>query len=136
MDTEQTTQVGLEKFVCALYGKPQMESVKNLGYTSFKSHPVPKKQDKPIDGIKEMNRSNLPPCQSVLINKALQCNYIAFVWKDAHLTNPCTASAEHHGWVLKRNKHNINRFDCDKIPQSIISVLQMGSSEQDIKDED
>ncbi len=69
MDTEKTTKVGLEKFVCALYGKPQMKNVNNLRYISFQLHPVPKKQHKPIDGIKGMNRSNLLPCQSVLIKQ-------------------------------------------------------------------
>ncbi len=49
---EESAQVGLEKFVCALYGKPQMESVNVLRYTTFQKHYVPKKQDKQLDGIK------------------------------------------------------------------------------------
>ncbi len=43
VDTEKTTQNGLENLVCALYGKPQMESVNSLRYTTFQPHPVPKK---------------------------------------------------------------------------------------------
>ncbi len=118
-NTEQSTQVGLEKFVCALFGKPQMESVSNLRYATFQQHYIPKKQDKQLDGIKGMNPNNIPPCRSVFINKAVRCNYVAYVWKHAHLTNPFAASSEDHGWVLKGNKYNINWFDCDRLPEGI-----------------
>ncbi len=106
--------------LCSLYGKPQMKNVNDLRYATFQQHYVFKKQDKQLDGIKGMNPSNVPPCQSV--NKLSSAVYIhlAYVWKHAHLTNPCTAPPKDNDWVLQGNKYNMNWFNCDQLPQEII----------------
>ncbi len=46
------TLAGLDKFVCALYGRHQMASVNSLRYATFQQHYMLKKQDEPQDGIK------------------------------------------------------------------------------------
>ena len=47
------------------------------------------------------------------------------MWKNAILAQPCTRRVEDHGWSLINDAYmyNINWFDGDKLPQSVILIL-------------
>ena len=81
-----------------------MNNVNDLRYTIFQQHYSPKNQEKPLEKLKGLNSSTLPPCKSVLINKALCCNYVAYIWRHAHFANPYVTPPEHHGWKLKKKQ--------------------------------
>ena len=41
----------------------------------------------------------LPPCKDVLIQKLARCNYVAYLWKHAHLRDPLiNMQPTDHGW--------------------------------------
>ena len=61
---------------------------------------------------------------------------MAFIWRHAHLANPYVTPPECHGWKLKGSKYQVKWFDCEQIPQNIISVLENSPSKQDDEDAD
>ena len=136
LDINQSLQVDLEKFVCALYGKPHMDNVNDVRYSIFQHQYSPKNLNKPLEKLKGLNSSTLPPCKSVLINKALRCDYVAYIWRNAHLANPYVSPPECHGLKLEGNKYLVNWFDCEQVPRNVISVLETNPLQQDEEDVD
>ena len=56
----------IEKFTCALYGKPKFNSVDEVRLKLFLKKYQPKKKEVAISCVKKMEGSFLPPCSSVL----------------------------------------------------------------------
>ena len=119
---------GLEKCVCALYGKSHMENVDDVRYAFFQQRYAPKKNDDPFEKIKGVNPSSMLPCNAVLVNKIKRSNYVAYVWTKATIVNPCSERPEGHGWILMDGHYHIKWFDCDQVPRSICQVLGMDTS--------
>ena len=42
----------------------------------------------PLDDIKGLDSGMLPPCQDVLYQKIMRCNYVAYMWKHATEKDP------------------------------------------------
>ena len=51
--------------------------------------------------IKGINASMLPPCQSALYEKLRRTNFMATIWKDASIPEPCSLSPMENGWKLQ-----------------------------------
>ena len=126
----------VEKCVCALYGKRHMSNVDDVRYAFFQQHYAPKTKDDPLQKIKGVNPSSMPPCRAVLVNKILRTNYVTSVWKNASLPNPCVVKPEGHGWVLIDGRYHIKWFDGEQVPQSICQVLGRDNAAAQYIDED
>ena len=120
--------LGLESFVCALYGKPKMTNVDDVRYSMFQQFYAPKRHGDPLEKIKGINPSSMPPCHAVLINKIKRVNYVATIWKNAALPEPCVVQPEGNGWVRENGLYQIKWFDGDMVPQSICQVLNKDTS--------
>ena len=114
---------GIEKFVCAMYGKAHMNNVDDVRYAYFQQNYAPKRIDDPLGRIKGMNPSSMPPCKAVLRNKIMRSNYLAYTWRHAHHRNPQTAPPNEHGWTLVDGKYHMKWFDCDQIPETLTRIL-------------
>ncbi|RUM44803.1 MAG: hypothetical protein DSY80_04015 [Desulfocapsa sp.] len=124
----QAVYDGVEKYVCAMYGKAHMQNVDNVRYAYFQQNYAPKRKDDPLEQIKGINPSSMPPCKHVLSNKVMRANYVAHTWRNAHLKDPSSVRPEGQGWIFVDNKYHVKWFDCDQVPQSIRRVLGMETS--------
>ena len=114
---------GLETFVCALYGMHKLHKVDDARYAAFQQKYSPTKHSDPLDKIKGINPSSMPPCHSVLLNKIRRTNYVATLWKKARVHQPCVLKAEDHGWKLNESAYRINWFEGEQLPQNIVDIL-------------
>ncbi len=76
-----------EKFVCQMYGKPEMNSVNELRYQLFRS--------------RTSHSMSLPPTKDALNLHVQRCNYQAALWRRAldPLVNGAP-SPKAHGWIV------------------------------------
>ena len=121
--SDATDMVQCERFVCHLYGKPKLESINTARLVLSEQTYAPKSKKIPLAMIKGVNPSSLPPCSNVLHNQLKRTNYIASMWKRAHLQKPCTAEPEGNGWAQENGKYVIDWYDGDQLPTQIYQTL-------------
>ena len=113
----------IESFVCQVYTKSQLTSVKKARLEHFQHHFSPKKKSKPLSKIKETDSSQMPPCNSVLMEKIKRANLVAGVWKKAILACPATMDPEENGWVLEGNQYKIHWFEGRQVPENVCTYI-------------
>ena len=112
-----------------MYGKPQLEFTNDVRFAYFQQNYAPQRADDPLERIKGMNPSSMPPCQYVLLMKVLRSNYVSYLWRNAHLRDPTSnIKPDGQGWIIIENTYHVKWFDCDQVPQSICQVLGMDTS--------
>ena len=119
VDTTEEIWNGLEKFVCALYGKRKLNSVDEVRYTMFLDKYKPQNEKKPFHNIKGFNAGGLPPCLSVLRQKILRSNYVASIWKNANKPVPTRLKPDENGWRLQDGMYAFLWYEGDQIPKDI-----------------
>jgi len=80
----ESAALELEKFVCAMYGKPTFSNTNKVRYKIFKSQyelQTPEKTKSVHNGV---DFSLLPPCRTSLQKHCQRMNYQAYVWRHAH----------------------------------------------------
>jgi mannose-6-phosphate isomerase class I len=75
-------------FVCHLYGQPKEIDVNQARHMIFRKTYAPKTLEDPLDYIKCVNPSALPPCAATLQHQLERANYVAAIWKRAALQKP------------------------------------------------
>ena len=90
-----------EKFNCALYQKPNFNSIDEVRLELFlkKYQPI-KKEEMVINCIKKMKGSFLPPCTSVLQQKMNMTNHIAGKLLSSWTSHPTISNSLNCGWEL------------------------------------
>ena len=76
------TFASIEKFTCDIYPKNKSTSINEARRIIFERAYKPTK-NKPFGGLKGIDGSNLPPCQSVLLQQIRRANFICFSWNNA-----------------------------------------------------
>ena len=76
----------VEKYVCSFFGQGLSSSVSDARFKIFLQKHKPTQPNSPLEEIKGINAGMLPPCKDVL--KLARCNYVAYLWKHAHLGDP------------------------------------------------
>ena len=112
-----------ELFICSLYGQPKQTSVDQARHKIFQQTYAPKNVADPLDRIKGVNPSAMPPCSKVLLQQLKRANYVASMWKQASQPNPCTDSPVGHGWTLDGSTYRIHWYDGDQLPTDIFQSL-------------
>ena len=85
--------------MCSLYGQGTLSSVNEARVRIFLQKYKPANPDSPFERIKGIDASMLPPCKDVLIQNMARCNYVAYLWKHAHLRDPQDKiQPTDHGW--------------------------------------
>ena len=121
----------VESFVCAMYGHPKLASIDEVRFELFQKKYSPKKNQDPINCVRKMDGSCLPPCLSVLKQKILRTKFISHIWFSAFLPDPPSLSPEDYGWTLEDNCYRIKWFDGDATP----AAIDMVCPDDDIDDE-
>ena len=70
----------------------------------------------------------LPPCKDVLMQKLARCNYVANLWKHAHLRDPlANMQPTDHGWKEDNGVFLPLWFTGSHIPTVLLKqISQMG----------
>ena len=103
---------------------PKLSSVNNVRMAVFERKYAPSKTaSQPLNKIKGTNPSDMPPCLSSMVNKVKRTNFIAYMWKNASVSNPSDLDPKDHGWLLKDNQYIINWYDGEQLPQSIANII-------------
>ena len=70
----------IEKFTCCIYSMPKLSSVNNVRMAVFEHKYAPSMtSSQPLNKIKGTNPSDMPPCQSSMINKVKRTNFVAYM---------------------------------------------------------
>lgn len=123
-NVSEDTCAALEIYVCALYGKHKQVKVDKARYLIFQQRYAPKKKSDPLERIKGINPSSIPPCCAVLMNKIKRANLVTTIWKNAALANPSTLNPESNGWFVDDGYYAIRWYDGNQVPQSVSAVLE------------
>ena len=62
----------IEKFLCVMYGKANLNKVDDVRYAYFQQNYAPKRNDDPLEKIKGMNPSSMPPSQYVFTTRSFE----------------------------------------------------------------
>jgi len=125
----------VEKFVCAVYGKPKYTDVNKLCYYLFRARYQPKSVSKSFAVSDGIDLSLLPPCRSSLQMHVLRTNYVAGIWKQAHVAKPVIRSPENAGWKVDGSgKLTINWNNEDIMPQDLVDVLSCDTQQEILSD--
>lgn len=122
----------LEAFVCALYSRRKFTHVNEVRLDMFLHYYAPKTHTNngPLDKIKGINPSSMPPCQQVLLNKIKRSHYVAEVWKRASTESPASESPVGRGWEREGNMYYIKWFDGNQVPPSLSQILRVDIQEE------
>jgi len=89
---------GVERFVCSLYEMPKLVKVNDARFAIFQQRYAPRKRDEPLDKIKGVNQSYMPPCRDVLTNKVRRAHLLAALSKKSKYCLTISASTK-ISWV-------------------------------------
>ena len=125
----------MENFVCAMYGKPKLTHVNEARYATFQLNYAPRNDKEPLQKIKGINASMLPPCQSALYEKVRRTNFVATVWKGASKPDQCSLSPMGNGWILVNGTYKMKWFEGDTVPQDVWRILDADTEalEEDVE---
>ena len=127
--SDETVQA-CEKFTCHMYGKTKLTKVNDVRFAMFQEAYSPKQLDDPLNSIKGINPSSMPPCSNVLRKKMERANYVARMWKRASSQLPNDESPGENGWVLDSDTYRVDWYDCDQLPTDIYKVLELSPEVQ------
>ncbi|KAI9550803.1 hypothetical protein GHT06_005073 [Daphnia sinensis] len=83
----------------------------------------PKKGKKPMENVKGIDFSLLPPCSSVLMQQIMRANCICSIWNHANEKKPSIFNPEKNGWILRDNKFTPNWFIGELTPPTLQDML-------------
>ena len=121
----------IERFACAMYAHPKLESINKVRVEVFKKKCAPKDQSKPMSDIKNMDASLIPPCKESLRHKIMRTNYVASVWKRANTANTMVTDTTESGWELE-GTYRLIWFTGDQMPNELqMIVAESNEGEED-----
>lgn len=129
---EQDVVNQLEAFVCALYGKHNLSDVNEARLAIFQQSYAPKSNTGPLDKLRGVNPSLLPPCKATLAQKIKRTNYVVALWKSA-----CTSTGKPpfgpvgHGWTLDGSRYKVLWYEGRYIPAEVEQNLDSIENDED-----
>jgi len=134
---DEASNKQLERFVCALYGKPSYSDVDKLRCDIFKSKYQPKSASKSFKIDDGVDLSLLPPCKSSLLMHTARANYVTRVWRNSHNSHPGIPSPIGFGWNVDYKDNITIEWNTGNImPQDLIDVLASSISTDDEADDE
>ena len=135
LSVSEDVVLGLEKFVCVLYGKPKTDAVNEVRLQLFVQNYAPQGKSSPLRKIKGINPALMPPCRSSLIEKIKRANFVAHSWKRANLSKPEEHPPGGSGWCKTNDMYEIVWYSCDQLPSCVTNVLENDNTTSESDDE-
>ena len=129
------TVKALDQFTQRIYNVPDSKDVNQGRYALLNNILKHKKNKNPLDQLKSVNSSRLPPCKSELIMKANRANYIAWSYRNAHVSYCHPWNALQNGWVINNFKYEIKWYDGEQFPPEILFEEDKCSEDECSEDE-
>ena len=74
----------IEEFMCHMYGYPENKCINDVLKTEFDKKCKPKPGKNPLDCIKSVDSTTLPPCSKVLLQQIKRAYYVAHLYTTAY----------------------------------------------------
>ena len=113
------TEATLEEFVYAIYGKGQFNNVNEARKNIFETKFMPRDDARPLEKVKSLEPTSMPPCKAALIQHIKRANFIARMWKLANEFKPIKESPLDNGWIVLGGKTVPNWFEGSQLPDSL-----------------
>ena len=132
----------LESYVCSLYDQRATpdSSVNEVRLNMFMRTYKPCDSDSPLEKIKGIDASLLPPCNNVLQQWLKRCNYVTYLWKHATNKDPVGGiDVTDHGWEDVDGMFKPVWFVGDQIPTVLSTTIQSSDiieSDENQEDDD
>jgi len=117
-----------------MYAKRNLRSINDVRVALFWQSNVPCRRANPLQKIRCNDPRLLPPCKAELLENIKRINYVASMWKNAHLQNPVRFKPDGNGWVLDNGRYNLRWFFDNQIPEEI--CVEMIASDKEIDTDD
>ncbi|KAK4009830.1 hypothetical protein OUZ56_018975 [Daphnia magna] len=78
---------------------------------------------KPMENVRGIDFSMLPPCSSILMQQIMRANCICSVWNNANERMPINFHPEKNGWILRDNKYTPNWYIGELTPPTMQDML-------------
>lgn len=125
LSLSNTDIVGIEKFVCAMYGKPGSSSVSNVRYSLFMRKTTPNRQSKSSSKLKGIDPTMMPPSKPALLQKIKRSNAVAWLWKRAVCRKPDMGlDPSKHGWYVESDRYHIHWYDGPMLPENMETTIE------------
>lgn len=109
----------MQSFICHLYGFKKIADVNRARIEIFnKTYKVSDISSPFSLNVRNYDASNLPPCQSELLQHVLRTRYIACLWRNAHKSNITDMSPTDYGWTDVNGKLEMTWFVGDQLPEA------------------
>jgi hypothetical protein len=127
---------GLEKFVCALYGKPKFQNIDALRHFLLKSKCHSDGDDLTVKVNTNIDLSGMPPSRKCLIEHIKRANYQARIWRMGDIPiSDLPKPWENHGWLESGEP-----CWCPPdfiVPKSLVDILEnVGDDSEDLEEEE
>ena len=111
-ESEATSFLACEKFVCRLYGCRDVDDVNECRYRIFCTKNSP--------------TNTLPPCQDALHKHTMRANYQAAIWCRALEPRPELPSPIHHGWGRTADGIKVDWMSLPSAPKALLELIICG----------
>ena len=119
-----TNRKSLQTFTASMYGAKQKESWMPLNkyrHKVFQKAYGPKATAKnPLEKLKGLDSSGLPPCESELTTHVNRSAFIATMWVNADQKEVDQHPKQHDGWELEDDTYNIVWFEGQQLPDTLV----------------
>ena len=126
----------IEEFTCVMYRHPRCKNVNDALKAEFDKRCKPKAKANPLDGIKSIDPTTLPPCSQVLLQQIKRAWFIANLYKTASEAYPAFDLCPlDYGYKLTADKEQLemNWFDGDQVPHEV-EEMQLDKQDQEESD--
>ena len=122
LDLSENTISDIEEFTCHMYGYPKNKCINDVLKAEFDKKCKPKPGKNPLDCIKSMDPTTLPPCSKVLLQQIKRACYVAYLYTTAYDAYPAfDLFPIDYGYKLSENGESLEMhwFDGNQTPDSI-----------------
>ena len=114
----------LEQFVCAVYGRPLCSNVNEVRYKLFQARYDVNCNNNSISVPNGVDLCLIPPCRNSLEVHIMRSNYVAYMWRNAHVSYMQLPTPVGNGWLEASDGGiAIQWTQGDLLPQQLIDVL-------------
>ena len=138
LDLSENIIADIEVFTCHMYGYPKNKCINDVLKAEFDKKCKPKPGKNPLDCIKSVDPTTLPPCSKVLMQQIKRACYVAHLyWTAYHAYPNFDLFPIGYGCKLSKNRKSLEMhwFDENQTPDSI-EKLEIDGHEGNNPDED
>ncbi len=111
----------IELFVCSIYNVPTAKTTNDARIMLFHKKYSHVNAAMPLERVKKVDGSCLPPCSNAMKEKIKRSNYVAYIWKRANQMSPMPndISPEDAGWQSLDTGYDIHWYTCNQMPTTL-----------------